>query len=241
MKISHLMQNQILLVDDDTEIRNLISHYLRKAGFKITSVKDGKDMLDVQTKISVDLILLDLMLPYKNGFELLKIIRETSQVPVIIITAKNDGLDRIMGLELGADDYINKPFNPRELEARIRAVLRRSANQIIPMNESWRLSFDNWSVDKRKRELIDPDGAIIDLSTSEYELLIAFLEAPQRVLTREYLLDTAKSRANQNFDRSIDVQLSRLRKKLGDDGQNKELIKTIRGVGYFFCAEVISR
>jgi two-component system OmpR family response regulator len=204
------------------------------------SVKDGKDMLDVHEKISVDLILLDLMLPHKNGFELLKIIRETSQIPIIIITAKNDDSDRIMGLELGADDYIQKPFNPRELEARIRAVLRRSANQTVSMNESLQLKFENWSVDKRKRELIDPDGTIIDLSTSEYELLIAFLEAPQRVLTREYLLDTAKSRVNQNFDRSIDVQLSRLRKKLGDDGQTKELIKTIRGVGYFFTAEVKS-
>lgn len=234
------MQNQILLVDDDTEIRNLVSQYLRKAGFKITSVKDGKDMLDVQSKITVDLILLDLMLPHKNGFELLKIIRDKSSVPVIIITAKNDDSDRIMGLELGADDYINKPFNPRELEARIRAVLRRSVNQTQTLSESWCLSFDNWSVDKRKRELSDPEGAIIDLSTSEYELLIAFLEAPQRVLTREYLLDTAKSRVNQNFDRSIDVQLSRLRKKLGDDGQNKELIKTIRGVGYLFTAEVTS-
>lgn len=227
----------ILLVDDDQQIRQLVAKFLRDYGFRVHSARSGAEMLECLRRAQIDLIVLDLMLPGKSGLELCRDLRRTSAVPVIMLTAKGDEVDRIIGLEVGADDYLPKPFNPRELLARINAVLRRAAAKTHgTMEASGRgLRFLGWRLDTLKRELTNPGGIVVDLSTGEYDLLLVFLEAPQRVLSREYLLDAARNRTADAFDRSIDVQVSRLRRKLGAAG---DLIKTVRGAGYLFATEV---
>jgi two-component system OmpR family response regulator len=186
---------------------------------------------------AIDLVVLDLMLPGTNGLDLCRELRRTSSVPVIMLTAKGDEIDRIVGLEVGADDYLAKPFNPRELLARINAVLRRSQGKIgkamAPTGRT--IAFAGWKLDTLKRELTDPNGVVVDLSTGEYELLLTFLEAPQRVLSRDYLLDAARNRAADPYDRAIDVQVSRLRRKIETSG---EMIRTVRGAGYLFAPDV---
>ncbi len=184
-----------------------------------------------------DLVVLDIMLPGTNGLDLCRSLRAESQVPVVMLTAKGDEIDRIVGLEVGADDYLPKPFNPRELLARIKAVLRRSrfADSAGAPGSGRLIEFDGWHLDTLKRELTDPTGVVVDLSSGEYDLLVTFLEAPQRVLSRDYLLDATKNRTLDVYDRSIDVQVSRLRRKIEAQG---ELIKTIRGAGYLFAASV---
>lgn len=184
----------------------------------------------------VDLIVLDLMLPGRSGLDLCQELRKSSAVPVVMLTAKGEDVDRITGLEAGADDYLAKPFNPRELLARVNAVLRRTAtssNQ--PGRRARGFRFSGWEFDLLKRELTRSDGVVVDLSTGEFELLVTFLESPQKVLSREYLLETARSRSFETFDRAIDVQVSRLRRKIEDGG---ELIRTVRGAGYMFSAAV---
>jgi two-component system, OmpR family, response regulator len=172
---------------------------------------------------------LDLMLPGKNGLELCRDLRRSSSVPIIMLTAKGDETDRIIGLEVGADDYLPKPFNPRELLARISAVLRRTRADDMrsPQRNGRAFTFSGWTLDTMKRELTAPNGVVVDLSTGEYDLLTAFLDAPQRVLTREFLLDAARNRIIEGYDRSIDVQVSRLRRKL------------VRGAGYLFASDVV--
>lgn len=227
----------ILVVDDDGEILQLVSRFLRANGFRVHGARNGMEMMATLEAAAVDLIVLDLMLPGRSGLDLCRDLRRTSTVPVIMLTAKGDELDRIIGLEVGADDYLPKPFNPRELLARINAVLRRvRARSPGASGDAGRgLSFAGWRLDTLKRELADPKGVIVDLSTGEYDLLLAFLEAPQRVLTREFLLDAARNRSMEAFDRAIDVQVSRLRRKLQGAG---DLIKTVRGAGYLFSADV---
>ena len=230
----------ILIVDDDAQIRQLAGKFLREHGHRVTMARDGREMRQVLETAAIDLVLLDIMLPGANGLELCKEIRARSSLPVIMLTARGTETDRIVGLEIGADDYVAKPFNPRELLARINSVLRRTrSHQRGSIGGSGHsLQFEGWSLDTRRRELSDPNGVIVDLSTGEYDLLLTFLELPQRVLTRDQLMDSAKHRTATGFDRAIDIQVSRLRKKLGstEDGQN--MIKTIRGSGYMFVPAV---
>ncbi|THV12448.1 response regulator [Rhizobium rhizophilum] len=229
---------EILIVDDDGQILILVAKFLRSNGFRVHTARNGVEMAETLKRMSVDLIVLDLMLPGKNGLELCRELRRTSSVPIIMLTAKGDETDRIIGLEVGADDYLPKPFNPRELLARIGAVLRRTRTTGHPTAERGGRSFAfaGWVLDSLKRELTAPSGVVVDLSTGEYDLLLAFLEAPQRVLSREFLLDAARNRAIEGYDRSIDVQVSRLRRKL--DGR-EDLIKTVRGAGYLFATDVV--
>jgi len=227
----------ILVVDDDRQILQFVARFLRAAGFRVHAARNGVEMWEHLRHAAIDLMVLDLMLPGANGLDLCRELRRTSTLPVIMLTAKGDDLDRIIGLEVGADDYLAKPFNPRELLARVNAVLRRSrATSAEPVSKRSRaFLFAGWRLDTLKRELSGPSGVVVDLSTGEYDLLMAFLEAPQRVLGREYLLDAARNRTADPFDRAIDVQVSRLRRKMGPDG---DLIKTVRGAGYMLAADV---
>jgi two-component system OmpR family response regulator len=228
--------HSILVVDDDGQILELVARFLMGNGFAVHTARDGREMLAQLSEHGADLIVLDLMLPGANGLELCRELRRTSSIPVVMLTAKGEEVDRIIGLEVGADDYLPKPFNPRELLARVNAVLRRTTpNQMQGSRRPRSMGFAGWKLDIMKRELMSPDGVVVDLSTGEYDLLITFLEAPQRVLSRDYLLDAARNRTLEPFDRAIDVQVSRLRRKIGDGG---ELIKTVRGAGYLFAADV---
>lgn len=231
-------ENEVLVVDDDGEILTLVARFLRSNGFKVHTARNHIEMDDVLSKSAINLIVLDVMLPGRNGLDICRDLRRTSSLPVIMLTAKGDDTDRIVGLEVGADDYLPKPFNPRELLARINAILRRVRTQgsATPLSIRRSFVFAHWRLDTMKRELTNPDGIVVDLSTSEYDCLVAFLEAPQRVLTREFLLDVTRNKGFDSFDRVIDVQISRLRRKLNDSG---ELIKTVRGAGYLFTADVM--
>jgi two-component system OmpR family response regulator len=228
----------ILFVDDDVEIRQLTSKFLRQSGFRVTPARDGREMREAMKSTQIDLVVLDLMLPGTSGLDLCRELRANSSIPIIILTARGEETDRIVGLELGADDYLAKPCSPRELTARVRAVLRRSLAEPNRGYESWCFSFEGWTLDTRKRELIDARKVVIDLSTSEYDLLLSFVEAPQRVLSREHLLDAARNRIATGFDRAIDVQVSRLRRKLASCPGGEDIIKTVRGAGYLFSPEV---
>lgn len=234
----------LLVVDDDREIRSLVAQFLTKHGFRVTGVRDGAEMMRTLDGARVDLIVLDLMLPGEDGLSLCRRLRatpQTAQTPVIMLTAMGEETDRIVGLEMGADDYLAKPFSPRELLARIKAVLRRvSAPPVVgaPAAAGTVLRFEGWSLDLTKRELRSPDGVLVQLSAGEYDLLVAFVEHPQRVLTRDQLLDLARGRSAVPFDRSIDVQVSRLRRKIEPDPAEPALIKTVRGGGYLFTPTV---
>ncbi len=234
----------LLVVDDDREIRSLVAQFLTKHGYRVTGVRDGAEMMRTLDGARVDLIVLDLMLPGEDGLSLCRRLRatpQTAQTPVIMLTAMGEETDRIVGLEMGADDYLAKPFSPRELLARIKAVLRRvSAPPVAgaPAAAGTVLRFEGWSLDLTKRELRSPDGVLVQLSAGEYDLLVAFVEHPQRVLTRDQLLDLARGRSAVPFDRSIDVQVSRLRRKIEPDPAEPTLIKTVRGGGYLFTPTV---
>ena len=236
----------LLVVDDDREIRTLVAQFLTRHGFRVTGAKDGAEMARALDLARVDLIVLDLMLPGEDGLSLcrrLRAVPETAQTPIIMLTAMGEETDRIVGLEMGADDYLAKPFSPRELLARIKAVLRR-ANGAVPAGVGAAgkiLLFDGWSLDLARRELRSPDGVLVQLSAGEYDLLVAFVEHPQRVLNRDQLLDLARGRSAVPFDRSIDVQVSRLRRKIEPDPSEPTLIKTVRGGGYLFTATVTAQ
>jgi len=235
-----LVDAHILIVDDDAQLRQLVSKMLRTQGYRATAVAGGREMLEMLRATPVDLIILDIMLPGASGLELCRHVRQSSSVPILMLTAKSEETDRVLGLEMGADDYLTKPFGSRELLARIRALLRRAtvAPNLVKPPSGTKYTFEGWIVDTLRRELINPDSVVVDLSTGEYDLLLAFVEAPQRVLTREQLLDMARNRTPvPGFDRSIDVQMSRLRRKMG--GEDAEgIIKTIRGAGYMFVPAV---
>ncbi|HEX4893909.1 MAG TPA: response regulator [Hyphomicrobiaceae bacterium] len=230
----------VLVVDDDAQIRQLVSKLLREHGFRVTAARDGREMRAILETTAVDLVVLDLMLPGTDGLELCRWLRRTTSLPVIMLTARGSDTDRIVGLEIGADDYVAKPFNPRELLARINAVLRRArgTRPAAAPDGGHVLGFAGWRLDTRRRELTNPAGVVVDLSTGEYDLLLTFLEQPQRPLTRDQLMDAAKHRVATGFDRAIDIQVSRLRKKIdvAEDGQT--MIRTIRGTGYMFVPEV---
>ena len=238
----------ILIVDDDGEIRHLLSRYLAGQGYRTTTAADGADMRKALAGSAIDLIVLDLMLPGEDGLALCRWVRAQSEIPVIMLTARGEEIDRIVGLEMGADDYLPKPFNPRELVARIKAVLRRVNQASIALADAAAdgqrprggrvFRFAGWRLDVASRRLTAPDGTLVPLSAGEFGLLVAFAAHPQRVLSRDQLLDLARGREAQPFDRSIDVQVSRLRRKIEEDPSDPQLIATIRGGGYMFTATV---
>lgn len=232
--------SHILVVDDHCEIRDLVSRALVREGYRVSTAIDGRAMRKALADSRIDLVLLDLMLPGEDGLSLCRSLRAESNIPVIMLTAKGDEVDRVIGLEMGADDYMAKPFGSRELIARIKAVLRRVGNAATAgsKNPSNLYRFDNWTLDKGARELLREDGVAVPLSTGEYDLLITLVERPQRVLNREQLLDLARGRGATAFDRSIDTQISRLRKKLERDPSDPKIIKTIWGGGYMFTPAV---
>jgi two-component system, OmpR family, response regulator len=230
----------ILIVDDDREIRDLLGRVLAKHGYRVTGVGDGKEMRRALAEWSIDLVILDLMLPGEDGLSICRDLRARSQIPVIMLTMMGEETDRILGLEMGADDYIPKPFNPRELVARMKAVLRRTQGAIAASSSraGTALCFAGWRLDRGLRRLEAPDGLIVDLSTGEFDLLIAFAEHSGQVLSRDQLLDFTHGRSEAPFDRSIDMQVSRLRHKIEGDPKQPELIKTVRGGGYVFTPVV---
>ena len=230
----------ILVVDDHREVRDLVSRALAKDGFRVSTAADGRAMRKVLADSRIDLILLDLMLPGEDGLSLCRALRAESKTPIIMLTAKGEEVDRVIGLEMGADDYLAKPFGSRELIARIRAVLRRSQDktEAAPDRRPRRYRFDRWRLDTGARELLREDGITVPLSTGEYDLLIVLAERPQRVLSRDQLLDLARGRAANPLDRSIDTQVSRLRKKLELDPSDPKIVKTVWGGGYMFTPAV---
>ncbi len=229
----------ILVVDDDREIRDLLAKFLARHGYRVTTARDGAEMFKALGDWRFDLVVLDLMLPGEDGLSLCRRLRAGSTLPVIMLTAMGEETDRIVGLEMGADDYLPKPFNPRELLARMKAVLRRArALPEAPPRGSTRVGFAGWSLDLATRRLESPAGVAVELSAGEYDLLTAFLDHPRRVLNRDQLLDLSRGRAAAPFDRSVDVQVGRLRRKIEADAKDPQIIKTVRGGGYMFTPEV---
>jgi two-component system, OmpR family, response regulator len=230
----------ILVVDDHREIRDLVARALQKDGFRVSTVADGRAMRKALLDSRIDLVLLDLMLPGEDGLSLCRALRAQSDIPIIMVTAKGDEIDRVVGLELGADDYVPKPFGSRELIARIRAVLRRNGRRgpKETAERPKRYGFDRWIFDVDRRELVDADAIATPLSTGEFDLLLVMVEHPQRTLSRDQLLDLARGRAANAFDRSIDTQVSRLRKKIESGPGDPKLIKTVWGGGYIFTPDV---
>lgn len=228
----------ILVVDDDPEIRDLLSRFLDRHGMRVSTAGDGRGMEQKLSSGSFDLVVLDVMLPGDDGLVLCRKLRATSPLPVIMLTAVGEETDRIIGLEMGADDYLTKPFNPRELLARIKAVLRRTRGRTTSEEASRQLLFAGWKLDLGRRELRSPKDVLVSLTSGELDLLIAFAEHSQRVLSRDQLLDLTKGRSAALFDRSIDIQISRLRRKIEDDPKQPQLIKTVRSEGYLFACAV---
>ncbi|MBD9522771.1 response regulator [Ensifer sp. ENS02] len=235
--------DHVLIVDDDREIRELLSSYLKKNGLRATAVADGRQMRSFLEGDTVDLIVLDVMMPGDDGLVLSRELRagKHKAIPIIMLTARSDEMDRILGLEMGADDYLSKPFSARELLARIKAVLRRA--RMLPPNlqiseAGQLLRFGRWKLDTTARHLIDADGTVIALSGAEYRLLKVFIDHPQRVLNRDQLLNLTQGREADLFDRSIDLLVSRVRQRLGDDAREPAYIKTVRSEGYVFSVPI---
>jgi two-component system OmpR family response regulator len=230
---------RVLMVDDDPGIRDVVSDFLRRHGFAVATAGDGNEMEQVLARGAVDLVVLDIMLPGEDGLAICRRIAGPEGPAIIMLSAMGEETDRIVGLELGADDYLPKPCNPRELLARIRAVLRRRQEPRAAEGELGAgCAFAGWRLDLVRRELRSPQGVVVNLSSGEFSLLRAFVERPQRVLTRDRLLDLARGPDTEAYDRAIDVQISRLRKKLDDGSGGQELIRTIRNEGYVFTAKV---
>ncbi len=230
----------LLVVDDDREIRDLVSRFLARHGYRVTTARDGREMKQALADWSIDLIVLDLMLPGTDGLTLCRELRATSKIPVIMLTAMGEEMDRIVGLEMGADDYLPKPFNPRELLARIKAVLRRieQPSRVPDQERSSLIRFEDWELDTATRVLKNVEGVVVDLTAGEFELLQAFTQHPQRLLRRDPILDMTRGRSAVPFDRTVDVQVGRLRRKIEADPANPLLIKTVRGGGYIFTPSV---
>ena len=231
----------VLVVDDDREIRELVSKVLERDGFRVSRAEDGRSMRKILSDASIDLIVLDIMLPGQDGMAICRDLRGSRDAtPILMLTAKGDDVDKILGLEMGADDYLSKPFNSRELIARIKAILRRSGRLDLEERslETRFLCFEGWRLDTGKRELLDPENVVVVLSSGEFDLLHAFLKRPQRTLNRDQLLDLTRGRASIVFDRSVDIQISRIRRKLGDDPKDPKFIKTVWGGGYLFAPDV---
>jgi len=229
----------ILIVEDDREIRSLLADFLGREGYAVLGAEDGPAMDKALAAQRPDLVVLDIMLPGEDGLSICRRLRARGNLPILMLTAKSDDIDRIVGLELGADDYLAKPFNPRELLARIRAILRRAERPADAPTARRRVVFDKFTADLDGRNLAFGD-ITVDLTAAEFELLACFLERPKRVLSRDQLLDWTRGRSADPFDRTIDVSISRLRRKLSTaDEQAAHIIKTVRNGGYLFTADVV--
>ncbi|MCM2680558.1 response regulator transcription factor [Echinimonas agarilytica] len=238
--VSDVSKGHILVVDDDAEIRDLLSTLLSRAGYQISGAEDGVEMFKVFYQAQVDLIILDINLPGDDGFSLCQQLRQRSDVPVIMLTASSDDMDQVIGLEIGADDYIAKPFNPRQLQARIKALLRRvriSQTETKPKQSRY-IDFSGWRLDTVNRELVHNEHGHLELSGADFNLMQLFLEHANEVLDRDAISDALRGREASPLDRSIDVQVSRLRQRLMDNGKHPKLIKTIRGSGYILTSEI---
>jgi DNA-binding response OmpR family regulator len=240
--MSSTAQTHILAIDDDPAMRKLVAEYLRENDLRVTAVATGTEMEQMLAQHAIDLVVLDLRLAAEDGMQLARKLREESKVPIIIVTGKQEEADRVMGLELGADDYVTKPFSPRELLARIRAVLRRyqTAREVLPAQGEKRRAyrFAGWELNLGSRRLTSPHGSRVELTHGEFNLLHAFCAAPQRVLSREQLLDLSRLYGAEVYDRSIDVQVLRLRRKIEPNPAQPQYIKTERGTGYVFSVAV---
>lgn len=232
----------ILVVDDNEEIRTQLARYLTRNGMRTSIASGGAELRETLKSAALDLVVLDVMMPGEDGLTLTRYLRDNTDLPVILLTAMADDTDRIVGLEVGADDYVTKPFNPRELLARIKAVLRRA--NAVPRTDSVpeaaQIRFDQWTLDSKRRELVGADGVSMPLSTAEFRLLSIFLQRPGMVLSRDQLLDLTAGREAALFDRAIDNQVSRLRKKIEADPKNPVLIQTVWGGGYKFTGDIVT-
>ena len=230
----------LLLVDDERSIREPLAQYLGRNGFRVTAVESASEARLRLNANAIDMVILDIMMPGEDGLSLCRHIRETSEIPVILLTARTEETDRIVGLEMGADDYVLKPFSPRELVARIKVIFRRVATggQRVTAPDGANYSFAGWMLKTQERTLVDSEGVSLPLSTAEYNLMLAFATRPNSVLSRDQLLDITQGREANAFDRAIDNQISRLRKKIEPDPKNPTLIKTVWGGGYTLSAEV---
>jgi two-component system OmpR family response regulator len=229
---------RLLLVDDEPALREPLAEYLSRQGFAVAQAASAAEARSLLKGDVPELVLLDIMMPGEDGLSLCRHIAEAHGVPTILLTAKGEAMDRIVGLEIGADDYVVKPFEPRELVARIRSVLRRSAKGGAQPGEDEQFEFEGWQLDPLKRRLTDPEGAMVSISSAEFRLLMAFLEHPRQVLDRDRLLDMVQGREAHLFDRAIDNQVSRLRRKIEADSKAPTLIQTVWGGGYMFAADV---
>ena len=232
--------HHLLIVDDERDIRDPLAAYLGRNGFRVTKAENATAARQVLAAHAIDIVLLDIMMPGEDGLSLAGFIRATTGTPVILLTAKAEETDRIVGLELGADDYVVKPFSPRELQARIKAVLRRTegSGKAVHAPDADGYAFGPWVLRTGERELIDDDGVAVPLSTGEFNLLLAFVTHPRRVLSRDQLLDLSQRRELAAFERSIDNHISRLRRKVEADASDPKLIKTVWGGGYMLAADV---
>jgi two-component system, OmpR family, response regulator len=232
----------LLIVDDDEALCELLSKFLKRQGYRVSVAHNGIAMTAIIGSSRINLVILDLMLPGEDGLMLCRRLRAASTLPIIMLTAMGDEVDRIIGLEMGADDYLPKVANPRELLARIRAVLRRAGapDAAMPAGKNRVLAFGGWRLDVAHRQLFSPTNALVPLRAAEFDLLLALAERPQRVLTRDQLLDLSRGRTANQFDRSVDVQISRLRRKLEIDPKEPALIKTVRNGGYVLASNVVA-
>lgn len=233
----------ILSVDDDEGLQTVVSHYLTTEGYTTLSARTGQQLMETLQDNTPNIILLDLVLPDTDGISLLAQLRSRAKIPVIVVSGKSDTTEKIVCLEMGADDYMTKPFEMRELSARIKAVLRRAEEKAAtpaPEVETGpsQVRFGEWVLDRAQFQLFDTKGASADLTTGEYKLLDAMISAPQKVMTRERLFELTRETDYDSFDRAVDIQVGRLRKKLGDDPKEPHYIKTVRGVGYMFCGDI---
>jgi len=231
---------RLLVVDDEAALREPLAEYLARQGFVVSQAASAAEARACLRDAAPDLVLLDIMMPGEDGLSLCRHLVETRHLPTIFLTARGEATDRIVGLEIGADDYVVKPFEPRELVARIRSVLRR-ASRPAAEGEDEVFAFENWMLDPLKRRLIDPEGAVVPISSAEFRLLMAFLEHPRQVLDRDRLLEMVQGREAHLFDRAVDNQVSRLRRKIEADSRNPQLIQTVWGGGYMLAAEVRRR
>lgn len=231
----------VVVVDDDPQIRTLLGQVLERYGFRASALASGSELWTTLQQDPAQLVVLDLMLPGTDGLVLCRQIRSRSQVPVIMLTARADAVDRIVGLEVGADDYVGKPFDPRELVARIRTVLRRATQAGNGPDKLRAYEFEGWVLDLARRELRSPAAAVVPVSSLEYRLLELLLASAGTVLTRDRIMETVAGRPVDPFERRIDIAISRLRARLGDGGREPRLIKTVRNRGYVFAVEVVSR
>lgn len=230
----------ILIIDDEYDIRLPLAKYLGESGYRVSHAENGREMDRIMSKANIDLIVLDIMIPGEDGFSICKRVQATTRIPIILLTALKDDTDRIVGLELGADDYVSKPFNPRELKARIKTVLRRS-QMLPPRSErlNGTVKFDRWQFDLSQKKIVGPHDLVVPLSSGEHALLLALIEHAGSTLSRDQLLDLTRGVSAPVFDRRIDNQISRLRRKLEKDTRNPTIIQTKWGGGYMFAAELV--